>query len=69
MYLSYGENRAETINIYIENLRLVATACLKMTCHYVSIRVEKSSCACFSEDLKNNLIIDIDSSIYNVGKI
>ncbi len=52
IYLSYGENRTEIINTFIENLRIVATTYLRMTCHYVSKRVEKNSWSYFSEDLK-----------------
>jgi len=66
IYLSYGENRTETINKFVENLRIVATTYLRMTCRYASKRVEKSLWPCFSEDLKNNLIFDINSSVYKL---
>jgi hypothetical protein len=68
IYLSYGETRTETVTTFIEHLRCVATAYLRMTCHYVSKRVEKGSWLCFSEDLNNNLKIDIACSVYNLGK-
>lgn len=66
IYLSYGEDREDTINDFVKNLRDVSTSYLAMACYYSSRRVEKGVWRHFSEDLKENLTFQVDSQIYDV---
>lgn len=66
IYLSYGENRSDTISIFVQNLDVVATVFFKMACHYIPRRVDKQSWNDFSRDLQNNLTIKIDNNIFKI---
>lgn len=66
IYLSYGENREETISNFVQDLRSVATSYLAMACYYSARRVEKGTWECFAKDIKENLVFPIDSEIYDI---
>lgn len=63
IYLSYGDNRTESIVVLVENLNSVAATFLKCACVYASRRVERGGWDSFIEDLEQNLTIDIDLNI------
>jgi len=63
IYLSYGENRTDSIKPFIKNLNTVSSTFLKMACFYISKRVEKDTWHTFEEDLKRNLRLDVDLKI------
>jgi hypothetical protein len=63
IYLSYGEDRTESIKVLVENLSYIATTFLKCACNYASERVEKGGWDSFIEDLEQNLTINSDLDI------
>ncbi len=66
IYLSYGENRAIEIEKFVNNLYSVSRAYTRMACTYASKRVEKNAWSFFTQDLNDNLKINIDSNIYEI---
>ena len=66
IYLSYGEDRTESIKVLVENLNSVAATFLKCACFYSSKRVEKGGWDSFIVDLKQNLKIDINLEEYKI---
>jgi len=66
IYLSYGDNREEEIEIFINDLENIALKFLKMASFYVSKRVERGTWDEFVEDIRQNSQLTIDISILNV---
>jgi len=64
IYLSYGENREESIGKLVNNLRIVSTSFVKMASHYCERRVENGSWDLLSKDLEANMRIEIEPQIY-----
>jgi uncharacterized protein (UPF0332 family) len=64
IYLSYGENREESIEKLVKSLKIVATSFVKMASHYCERRVESGTWELFSADLVENLKIEIEPLVY-----
>lgn len=63
IYLSYGEDRSDSIREFTGNLFIVGKTFLKMACAYIAKRVEQDTWAYFIDDLELNLKLDIDLRI------
>jgi uncharacterized protein (UPF0332 family) len=66
IYLSYGDNREEEINILIQDLENIASKFLRMASVYTSKRVEQGTWNEFVDDIELNSQLTIDISILRV---
>ena len=66
IYLSYGDNREDEIETFINDLENIALKFLKMASFYVSKRVERGTWDEFVEDIEQNSQLTIDVGILNV---
>lgn len=66
IYLSYGDNREEEIEVFINDLENIASKFLQMASFYVSKRVERGTWDEFVNDIDQNSQLTIDVGILNV---
>lgn len=66
IYLSYGDNREEEIEVFINDLENIASKFLQMASFYVSKRVERGTWTEFIDDIDQNSQLTIDVGILNV---
>ena len=66
IYLSYGDNREEEIETFINDLENISLKFLKMASFYVSKRVERGTWDEFVEDIRQNSQLTIDVGILSV---
>ena len=68
IYLSYGDNREDEIEVFIQDLENIALKFLKMASFYASRRVEKGTWKSFVEDLDRNSQLTISCNVLGVKK-
>lgn len=66
IFLSYGDNNAGTIDIFIEDLFDVAFNFIRTAAYYCSRRVEKGSWNLFIADVDRNTRLSIDASAIKI---
>lgn len=63
LYLSYGVEHTDVLGEFIEDLRTVAEAFLKMATHYSARRVEKGSWDSFVQDVAENSRLSLSAEL------
>ncbi|MEM1292945.1 MAG: hypothetical protein AAGH67_15895 [Cyanobacteria bacterium P01_H01_bin.162] len=61
IFLSYGDDNSEKMEIFVQDLEKVSRAFQRMAAYYISLRVEEGTWAEFIEDLEENSRLSIDA--------